>query len=210
MSDRKEFKPYRLPDTGGSCVIAAEGIVLLALLSGRDKAVSFVVLCMNSEDVSPGFHALRNVGEEKYISSLVLTAFSAVDIDGCLVVNRSEMKADYSLHLLVCYFKCAAVPHGIHEITVGNAGETALGAERDVYLPGKRYIISKKPSCRTAVAAVDLKLPLAVEVFPCHALELGLGMLGSVNHSYFLSVIPESVRVIFLRFNYIFLRQKIQ
>ena len=143
MRNGEKFKPDSLPDAGGPCVIAAEGIILFALLSGRDKTVSLIVLCMDGEDVDSCLHELRDVGEKGYISSLVPAALPAVYIDRRLVVNRSEMKADYSLQLFIGYFKCAAVPDGIHEITVGNPGETALRTERDVYLSGKCYSIGK-------------------------------------------------------------------
>ena len=127
-------------------------------------------------DVFGDIHSKRN------ITALVGTDLLAIDIHGGQIVHSADVQHHTSLDLLGSQGNAALIPDGIHEILVFHAGQLTFGAEGDVDDLGQLNGRIVHAAGFAAVAVVDLELPGAVQIHPVVTPELGLGMLGSVNH----------------------------
>ena len=67
-------------------------VVFLALLSSRLEGISCVVLGINRQHVFTVGYVIRDIKFKGDVAALVSADLFAVDVNGCLVVNSSEMK----------------------------------------------------------------------------------------------------------------------
>ena len=141
---------------------------------------------MEGDDILTFHHIVGDIKGKGNVAALVGADLLAIDIYGCQVIHSAKMKNDTALNLLLSQGNAALIPDRIHEILVFHTGQLTFGAEGDVDGLGQLNGRIVHAAGFTAVAVVDLKLPGTVQVQPVVTTELGLGMLGSVNHGDFL------------------------
>ena len=127
--------PHRLPDAGGTGVVATARIVVPALLAAWLHASTQIVINANHQiGALAGWNILGDVHLETAACAKVLHDLLAVDIDGSLVIYCTEVQQHPLAFPLGRDADGALIPHGVDEICVFHAAELALGAEGNGYL----------------------------------------------------------------------------
>lgn len=168
--------PHRLPDAGGAGVVAvrvgvpggllAAGLRAVPGVAGADHDHGLVARAgdaaqLGGEGVNPPRWRTTSV-------PLTHTVASWSTAPKCSRTSSPPLGRDGDR---------AAVPDGLHEVGVADPGQLGLRAEGHDDLPGE-VAVAQAP-LQSAVAAVGLELPAAVQVQPRLADELGPGVLGT-------------------------------
>ena len=177
----RELQPHRLPDAGGAGVVASMREEQLALLAAGDERVALVVLGVDGQDVLACLHRVGHVKAEGHIAALVRAHGAAVDERLARVVDRAEVQHDAACGLRLGQRERAAVPNALHEVLVADAGQLALRAKGHRDASGQLGVRRLQAAGLAGAAVVEFERPLAVEVHPRVAAELGLGMFGTGN-----------------------------
>ena len=182
---RHKFQPHGLPDARSARIEAGEGFIAVGLLARRDHAILSIVLGVDGHGVLARARVRGNIKGKGHVAARVTAALTAVDINGGLVIHRAEMQDHAATKLLLGEGEGALIPDRAHKIGASDARKRAFGAEGDLDHGIQRLALLVKRAVKTALAAVDLKLPAAVEILPMLPHELRLGMLFSVCHDIF-------------------------
>lgn len=169
--------PHRLPDAGGPGVVAVRVGVPGGLLAARLRAVPGVAGADHDRRLGAGFGDAVEVGGEGGEAPAVPGDLDAVHPDRGVVVHGPEVQQDAGAGPLGGHRHGAPVPDRLQEVRVPDARQGRLGAEG--HGDGVRERAPGQPALQTAVGAVGLELPGAVQIEPRVADELGPGVLGA-------------------------------
>ena len=149
--------------------LLAAGLGLIMRVAGAD----------DDADLAAGADAghLREIGGEGGEAAAMTGDLHAVGPDGRVLVDGLEAQDRAQPVPVGGDRDGAAVPDGLEEVAVADAGGLGLGGEghRDLVIEGAIQQSALTPG----VASVDLELPGAVEVQPGGALQLGARVLGA-------------------------------
>lgn len=173
------FEPYRLPDSRGTCVVAAAGCKTPGLFSTWLMIAARVIPDANDEVVcGAGAGLVRDVERERDRAAEVGAHGHPVDKCLAFIIRAAKVKPYALARPRGRYLDLAVIPHGPDEVLVCDAGEFALRAERH----GNRLIKARATVQGTrfghaTLAEVKRVRPRAVQIDPRIAPELRSRML---------------------------------
>ena len=158
---RHELKPNRLPDTGGSGVFTAMGIVEPTLFAMGLFAASQIVLCVYGDIVCTGLYISRDIECKRGITAFMPSNLCSVDPYARIIIHRAKMQQNASFYLHFGQFYGLMIPYGIHVILIADSAQIAFRAKRndDLFLPILLFI---KTTVYAAFTKVERKIPFSV------------------------------------------------
>ena len=170
------LKPHRLPDTAGAGVEDAFRFRLPVLLAARDEAVRRGVGGSHHQSVVPAFEKMGNLKMERNVSALMVSGLFTVDPNLGAVVHRTKMEKNPFPPPATRRPKAAPVPHDIVKVRLPDAAQFALKSERHDDSLRKPPLTAIPALAEAGIGVVPLELPLAVQIQPVCAHELGTGI----------------------------------
>ena len=171
--------PYGLPDAGGAGVEAAVILETLRLFAARFGRFVVVARAQANLDFLAGFgQFVKRAGKGRETAAMP-PDFGAVDPHGRVVIYRAEMKQNLFALPVGGHGDALFIPHGGHEINVAQTRQTRFRAKRHGDLVGQFVADLVEIARQAGVAAIDFKLPGAVEVKPLLAHKLGARIFGA-------------------------------
>ena len=159
------FKPHRLPDTGGTGVVAAGGIKTNGLFAARLLARTDIILGIDKERVFADLGIFGNIHFERGIAALMRADLFAVYKYSRLVIDRTKMQEQHARKVAFGKRELAAIADSRNKIGMGKAGELAFRAERNVDLKRKLLVVARyvlQTAFKSALTEIEVELPLAV------------------------------------------------
>ena len=172
--------PHRLPDARGARVVAAARVGRGRLLACAVLAVPYVVLGEHREVIALAREIIGNIETKRPIAAGVHSHELAVYIHISPMVDCAEMQYLALAVKALRKIEVAAVPHRVHKALVAHSRQLALGCERHYYFLIEMFELKSTLAVRVLLAGkVYFEFPLAVEIKPIFAPQLGVGKLGT-------------------------------